>query len=74
MSYAFMKLLESAPERYDAGISILTLGRLRHLEQDIVDEFIARDDRVLELGCGTCFKQCPKQAISIGVPIENFYQ
>jgi len=53
MSYAFMKILESAPERYDAGIDILTLGRLRHLKQDIVNEFIAKDDRVLELGCGT---------------------
>jgi len=53
MSYAFMKVLESAPERYDAGIDILTLGRLRHLKQDIVNEFIAEDDKVLEVGCGT---------------------
>ncbi len=53
MSYAFMKILESAPERYDAGIDILTLGRLRQLKQDIVNEFIAKDDKVLELGCGT---------------------
>jgi len=53
MSYAFMKILESAPERYDAGIDILTVGRLRHLKQDIVDEFIAKGDKVLELGCGT---------------------
>ncbi len=53
MSYAFMKILESAPERYDAGIDILTLGRLRQLKQDIVNEFIAKGDKVLELGCGT---------------------
>lgn len=53
MSYAFMKVLESAPERYDAGIDILTLGRLRHLKQDMVNEFIAEDDKVLEIGCGT---------------------
>jgi len=53
MSYAFMKVLESAPERYDAGIDILTLGRLRRLKQDIVNEFIAEDDKVLEIGCGT---------------------
>lgn len=53
MSYAFMKILESAPERYDAGIDILTLGRLRCLKQDIASEFIAKDDKVLELGCGT---------------------
>ncbi|MFQ6122162.1 MAG: corrinoid protein-associated methyltransferase CpaM [Dehalococcoidales bacterium] len=53
MSYVFMKLLESAPERYDAGINILTLGRLRRLKQDIIDEFIGRGDRVLDLGCGT---------------------
>ncbi len=24
--------------------------------------------------CTACFKQCPEKAISIGVPIENFYQ
>ena len=53
MSYAFMKILESAPERYDAGIDILTLGRLRCLKQDIASEFIAKDDKVLELCCGT---------------------
>ena len=53
MSYAFMKILESAPKRYDAGIDILTVGRLRHLKQDIVDEFIAKGDKILELGCGT---------------------
>ncbi|MFB0559238.1 MAG: corrinoid protein-associated methyltransferase CpaM [Dehalococcoidales bacterium] len=53
MSYAFMKVLESAPERYDAGIDILTLGRLRRLKQDIVNEFIAKGDKVLEIGCGT---------------------
>ena len=53
MSYVFMKLLESAPERYDAGIYILTLGRLRCLKQDIADDFITKGDKVLETGCGT---------------------
>ena len=53
MSYAFMKVLESAPERYDAGINILTLSRLRRLKQDIANEFIAKGDKVLEIGCGT---------------------
>lgn len=53
MSYAFMKLLESAPERYDTGIEILTLGRLRRLKQDIADESVAKGDKVLEVGCGT---------------------
>ncbi|MFQ6122161.1 MAG: HgcAB-like fusion protein [Dehalococcoidales bacterium] len=24
--------------------------------------------------CTACFKQCPEQAISIGTPVENFYQ
>jgi len=48
-----MKVLESAPERYDAGINILTLGRLRRVKQDIANEFIAKDSQVLELGCGT---------------------
>jgi len=53
MSYAFMKILESAPERYDTGINIITAGRLNRLKKDIAKEFIAREDKVLDLGCGT---------------------
>ena len=31
MSYVYMKVLESAPGRYDRGMRILTLGRLERV-------------------------------------------
>ena len=52
MSYVYMKVLESAPQRYELGMSVLTLGRL----QRVRDEIAARlhpGDQVLDLGCGT---------------------
>jgi demethylmenaquinone methyltransferase/2-methoxy-6-polyprenyl-1,4-benzoquinol methylase len=52
MSYVFMKVLESAPERYDRGMRLLTLGRLERVHRDIADR-VSAGDRVLELGCGT---------------------
>jgi demethylmenaquinone methyltransferase/2-methoxy-6-polyprenyl-1,4-benzoquinol methylase len=48
-----MKILESAPERYDRGINMLSLGQSKRVQQDIVDNYINRGDRVLEIGCGT---------------------
>lgn len=52
MSYVYMKVLESAPERYDRGMRLLTLGRLERVRQDIVSK-IEPGDRVLDVGCGT---------------------
>ena len=52
-SYVFMKVLESSPERYDAGISLLSLGRMAGMRRDIVDNYIAAGDEVLDIGCGT---------------------
>jgi demethylmenaquinone methyltransferase/2-methoxy-6-polyprenyl-1,4-benzoquinol methylase len=52
MSYVYMKVLESAPERYDRGMRLLTLGRLERVRQDIVAK-MASGDRVLDVGCGT---------------------
>jgi demethylmenaquinone methyltransferase/2-methoxy-6-polyprenyl-1,4-benzoquinol methylase len=52
MSFAYMRVLESAPKRYELGMSILTLGQL----QRVRDEIAARlhsGDQVLDLGCGT---------------------
>ncbi len=51
-SYVFMKVLESAPSRYDRGIQILTLGRLDKAYQRLTSH-IKRGQRVLDLGCGT---------------------
>jgi ubiquinone/menaquinone biosynthesis C-methylase UbiE len=52
-SYVFMKVLESAPERYDAGISLLSLGRTTRVRRDIVENYVAAGDEVLDIGCGT---------------------
>lgn len=47
-----MKILESAPSRYDKGIHILTLGRLDKA-YDRLASHIKAGQRVLDLGCGT---------------------
>jgi demethylmenaquinone methyltransferase/2-methoxy-6-polyprenyl-1,4-benzoquinol methylase len=47
-----MKVLESAPERYDRGMRLLTLGRLSQVHRDIAAR-VEAGDRVLDLGCGT---------------------
>jgi demethylmenaquinone methyltransferase/2-methoxy-6-polyprenyl-1,4-benzoquinol methylase len=47
-----MKILESAPGRYDKGIRILTLGRLGKA-YDRLTSHIRRGQKVLDLGCGT---------------------
>ena len=47
-----MKILESAPSRYDRGIRILTLGKV----DEAYDRLAARIEpghRVLDIGCGT---------------------
>ncbi|MFX1319909.1 MAG: HgcAB-like fusion protein [Promethearchaeota archaeon] len=48
-----MKLLETAPWRYDQGIDFLTLGVDSKLKKRIADEFIFPSDDVLEIGSGT---------------------
>lgn len=52
MSYVYMKVLESAPDRYDRGMRLLTLGRLEQVYGDIAAR-LGPGDRVLDLGCGT---------------------
>ena len=52
MSYVYMKVLESAPERYDRGMSILTLGRLEQAKREVA-ALIEPGQRVLDIGCGT---------------------
>jgi len=47
-----MKVLESAPQRYERGMRLLTLGRLERVRQDIAARVMA-GDRVLDIGCGT---------------------
>ena len=47
-----MKILESAPSRYDRGIRILTLGKLDKA-YDRLASHIKKGQKVLDLGCGT---------------------
>ena len=52
MSFVYMKILESRPERYDIGMGLLTLGTLTKIKQQIA-EHTHFGDQVLDLGCGT---------------------
>lgn len=47
-----MRVLESAPSRYDRGIRLLTLGRLDPVYDRLVER-VRPGDRVLDIGCGT---------------------
>ncbi len=51
-TYILMKILESAPERYDRGIRMLTMGRLDRA-YDRLSSHIKKGQRVLDIGCGT---------------------
>ncbi|MFQ6052230.1 MAG: corrinoid protein-associated methyltransferase CpaM [Candidatus Hydrothermarchaeota archaeon] len=51
-TYILMKILESAPSRYDKGIRILTLGRLDKA-YDRLASHIKKGQKVIDLGCGT---------------------
>ena len=52
MSFVYMKILESRPERYDVGMGLLTLGTLTKIKQQIADH-THPGNQVLDLGCGT---------------------
>jgi demethylmenaquinone methyltransferase/2-methoxy-6-polyprenyl-1,4-benzoquinol methylase len=53
-SLALMRWLESAPARYDAGMRLITLGRVALLHAAAAEAAApAAGARVLELGCGT---------------------
>jgi len=51
-TYVLMRILESAPSRYELGIRLLTLGRLDHA-YDRLAGHIDRGQQVLDIGCGT---------------------
>jgi len=51
-AYILMRMLESAPGRYDKGIRIISLGRLDEA-YDRLASYIRRGQRVLDVGCGT---------------------
>ena len=51
-SYVLMRILESAPSRYDKGIRILTFGKLDKA-YDRLTSYIKKEQKVLDVGCGT---------------------
>ena len=52
-SFVWMKVLESAPQRYDRGISMLSGGRIAEAYDRIATLVAAPGKRVLDIGCGT---------------------
>jgi demethylmenaquinone methyltransferase/2-methoxy-6-polyprenyl-1,4-benzoquinol methylase len=51
-TYVLMRILESAPHRYDLGIRLLTLGAVGKAYDRLIVH-IEENDRVLDVGCGT---------------------
>ncbi|HZX09774.1 MAG TPA: corrinoid protein-associated methyltransferase CpaM [Acidobacteriota bacterium] len=71
-SLIFMKILESAPQRYDRGIRFLFLGKLDKAYDCLVSP-IQKGYKVLDIGCGTgalSFKAAQKGALVRGMDIN----
>ncbi|MHC4135147.1 MAG: corrinoid protein-associated methyltransferase CpaM [Planctomycetota bacterium] len=52
-TYVYMKLLESAPERYDRGIRILSRGMIDKAYGRVAERVASPGKRILDIGCGT---------------------
>ncbi|MGE5233591.1 MAG: corrinoid protein-associated methyltransferase CpaM [Acidobacteriota bacterium] len=52
-SFVYMKVLESAPERYDLGIERLSGGRIDAVYRRVAELAAAPGVRLLDIGCGT---------------------
>lgn len=52
-SLALMRWLEAAPDRYDAGMRVVTLGRAERAHAWVAAAAARPAARVLEIGCGT---------------------
>lgn len=48
---AFMKILESSASRYDKGISLLSLGNMNKI-YDQINSYVDEGDKILDIGCG----------------------
>ncbi len=54
-TYVYMRILESAPHRYDLGLRLLSLGGITTVYETVAAAVCdgAASPRVLEIGCGT---------------------
>jgi len=52
-SFVWMKFLESAPERYDRGVELLSGGRIADIYERIAEYAASPGKRILDVGCGT---------------------
>lgn len=52
-SFVWMKVLESAPERYDRGMRMLSGGHIQDIYGRIAALAAAPEKRILDIGCGT---------------------
>jgi len=48
-----MKSLEKKAEKYDKGIKTLTLGKLPKIKQFIVENYVKKGEKLLDIGMGT---------------------
>lgn len=51
-TFVLMRLLESAPRRYDLGIRLLSLGRIGRMHGRMAEQ-VGAGELVLDIGCGT---------------------
>jgi ubiquinone/menaquinone biosynthesis C-methylase UbiE len=72
-TYILMKLLESAPSRYDRGIRLL-IGRRLDKAYDRLTSKIKEKDKVLDIGCGTgalSLRAAKRGAVVKGIDINS---
>jgi ubiquinone/menaquinone biosynthesis C-methylase UbiE len=51
-TFVLMRLLESAPRRYDLGIRLLSLGQSDRVQARMAEQ-VEASERILDVGCGT---------------------
>jgi ubiquinone/menaquinone biosynthesis C-methylase UbiE len=73
-SFVWMKVLESAPQRYDRGLSMLSGGRIAEAYERIAVLAAAPGKRVLDIGCGTggaTLACAARGAVAVGIDTDT---